>query len=166
MKKYDKYDVETIERMIDGKLPWPELRLILSEEKDNDRFEKVMEIMQKRVSWKEKILLPLHEHLYIVSKEGKRIVKCDCGYEFGDYRENWKTKCRVRVRDTNESLDEIYPPYMHSDPEWEEIREYYCPGCLALLDTELAPPRLSSGIQFPPRYRRFLRGMAGKARSR
>ncbi|PIW40403.1 MAG: acetone carboxylase subunit gamma, partial [Chloroflexi bacterium CG15_BIG_FIL_POST_REV_8_21_14_020_46_15] len=82
MKKYDKYDVETIERMIDGKLPWLELRLILSEEKDNDRFEKVMEIMQKRVSWKEKILLPLHEHLYIVSKEGKRIVKCDCGYEF------------------------------------------------------------------------------------
>ncbi len=53
MKKYDKYDVETIARMIDGKLPWPELRLILSEEKDSDRFEKVMETLQKRVSWED-----------------------------------------------------------------------------------------------------------------
>ncbi len=150
MKKYDKYDVETIARMIDGKLPWPELRLILSEEKDSDRFEKVMETLQKRVPWKEKILLPLHEHLYIVSKEGKRIVKCDCGYEFGDYRENWKTKCRIRVRDTNESLDEIYPPYMHSDPQWEEIREYYCPGCLTLLDTELASPGYPPIFNFLP----------------
>jgi acetone carboxylase gamma subunit len=162
MKKYDKYDIETIESMIDGKLPWPELRLILSEEKDSDRFEKVMEILQRRVPWKEKILLPLHEHLYIVTKEGKRIVKCDCGYEFGDYQENWKTKCRVRVRDTNESLEEIYPPYMHSDPEWEEIREYYCPGCLALLDTELAPPGCPPVFNFLPDIDTFYEEWLGK----
>jgi len=162
MSKYDKYDIETIESMIDGQLPWPELRLILSEEKDIDRFEKVMEILQRCVQWNEKILLPLHEHLYIVSKEGKRIVKCDCGYEYGDYQENWKTRCRVRVRDTNKDLEEIYPPYMHSDPEWQEIREYYCPGCLALLDTELAPPGYPPIFNFLPDLDTFYEEWLGK----
>ena len=162
MSKYDKYDIETIESMIDGKLPWPELRLILSEEKDSDRFEKVMEILQRRVPWNEPILLPLHEHLYVVAKEGNRIVKCDCGYEYGDYQENWKTKCRVMVRDTNESLEEIFPPLMHSDPEWEEIREYYCPGCLALLDTELAPPGYPPIFNFLPDIDTFYKEWLGK----
>ncbi|MCK4481453.1 MAG: acetone carboxylase subunit gamma, partial [Candidatus Lokiarchaeota archaeon] len=89
-----KYDKKTLEMMIEGKLSWEELRLIISGRKDADRFEKILEILQERVSWPEKIILPLHEHLYIVLKENNRIVKCDCGFEFGDYRENWKTKCR------------------------------------------------------------------------
>ncbi|MFX1296955.1 MAG: acetone carboxylase subunit gamma, partial [Promethearchaeota archaeon] len=73
-----------------------------------DRFDKILEILQERVSWPEKIILPFHEHLYIVLKEEKRIVKCDCGYEFGDYKVNWKTKCRIRLRNTFESIEELY----------------------------------------------------------
>ena len=90
--------------MIDGKLSWDELKIILSGRKDSNRFDLIIEILQDRMPWKEKIILPLHEHLQIVSKEGQRIVKCDCGHEFGDYKENWKTKCRVRVRDTFEEI--------------------------------------------------------------
>jgi len=145
-----KYDKRTLERLIEGNLSWDELRLIIAGRKDPDRFDMVLEILQKRVSWEEKILLPLHEHLYIIAKDGKRIVKCDCGHEFGDYRENWKTKCRIRVRDTAEAIDELYPKYMGCNEEWEEIREYFCPGCFALLDTEVVPPGYPVIFNFLP----------------
>ncbi|MHA1534145.1 MAG: acetone carboxylase subunit gamma [Promethearchaeota archaeon] len=100
-------DKKTLERMMEGDLKWEELKPIISGSKDQNRFDKVMEILQEKLNWKEKILLPLHEHLYIVAKEGERIVKCDCGYEFGDYQINWKLKCRIRVRDTFESIEKL-----------------------------------------------------------
>ena len=157
-----KYDKKTIERLIDGDLTWNELKPIISGRKDPDRFEKVLEILQEKVPWKEKIILPLHEHLYIVSKNEQRIVKCDCGYEFGDYQENWKTKCRVRVRDTSEAIEELYPKYMGSDPEWEELREYYCPGCFTLLDTEAVPPGYPTIFNFLPDIDTFYEKWLGR----
>jgi len=144
------YDKKTLERLITGDLTWNELKPIISGRKDTNRFDMILKILQERVQWKEKILLPLHEHLYVVSKNGKRIVKCDCGYEFGDYRENWKTKCRVRVRDSAEQINQLYPKYMGSDPEWEEIREYFCPGCFILLDVETVPPGYPTIFNFLP----------------
>lgn len=157
-----KYDKKTLERMLDGELAWEELKPIIAGRKDPDRFEKIMEILQERVPWKEKILLPLHEHLYVVAKEGKRIVKCDCGYEFGDYKENWKTKCRVRVRDKAEEIEELYPKYMGSDPEWMELREYFCPGCLALLDVESVPPGYPTVFSFLPDIDTFYEKWLGR----
>ena len=144
------YDKKTLERMINGELSWEELKPIISGRKDPNRFDLILEILQFRVSWNEKIILPLHEHLHIVAKESKRIVKCDCGYEFGDYKENWKTKCRIRVRDTVEDILELYPKDMGSDPEWVEIREYFCPGCFALLDVEAVPPGYPTIFNFLP----------------
>ena len=157
-----KYDEKTLERMIDGELPWDELKPIISGRKDPDRFDKILSILQKRVPWEEKIILPLHEHLYIVVKEGQRIVKCDCGYEFGDYKENWKKRCRVRVRDTAEDIEELYPKYMGSDPEWEELREYICPGCLTLLDVEAAPPGFPTVFNFLPDIDTFYEKWLGR----
>ncbi len=157
-----KYDKKTIERLIDGDLTWNELKPIISGRKDPDRFEKVLEILQEKVPWKEKIILPLHEHLYIVSKNEQRTVKCDCGFEFGDYQENWKTKCRVRVRDTSEAIEELYPKYMGSDPEWEELREYYCPDCFTLLDTEAVPPGYPTIFNFLPDIDTFYEKWLGR----
>lgn len=144
------HDKKTLERMVRGDLRWDELKNIISGEKDRDRFEKVLEILQEKVMWPEKILLPLHEHLYIVLKEDKKIVKCDCGYEFGSYQENWKTKCRIRVRDTEETINELYPEYMGCDPEWMEIREFFCPKCFTLLETESVPPGYPIIFNFLP----------------
>jgi len=144
------YDKKTLERLIDGKLSWDEIKPIISGRKDHARFDLILEILQNRVPWEEKIILPLHEHLYIVAKESQRIVKCDCGYEFGDYKENWKTKCRVRVRDTVEQIEELYPKDMGSDPEWIELREYFCPGCFTLLDVEAVPPGYPTIFNFLP----------------
>ncbi|MFX1380389.1 MAG: acetone carboxylase subunit gamma [Promethearchaeota archaeon] len=156
------YDIKTLERMIDGKLSWEELKPIISGRKDAKRFDQIIEILQGRVPWNEKIILPLHEHLYIVSKEGQRIVKCDCGFEFGDYRENWKTKCRVRVRDTAKDIEELYPKDMGCDPNWEELREYICPSCFTLLDVEAVPPGYPTIFNFLPDIDTFYEKWLGK----
>ena len=123
----------------------------------------VLEILQDKVSWNEPIILPLHEHLYIVSKDNKRIVKCDCGYEFGEYRENWKKKCRIRVRDTEKDIGELYPKYMGCDPEWEELREFFCPGCLTLLDIESVPPGYPVIFNFLPDIDTFYENWLGRS---
>ncbi len=157
-----KYDKKTLKRMIDGKLSWDEIKPIISGRKDTNRFDSILEILQDRVSWSEKIILPLHEHLHIVAKENQRIVKCDCGYEFGDYKENWKTKCRVRVRDTVEEIEQLYPKDMGSDPEWVEIREYFCPGCFTLLDVEAVPPGYPTIFNFLPDIDTFYEKWLGR----
>ena len=79
-------DKKTLESMLEGNLPWDQLKLIIGYQKDPNRFDAIMEILQENVKFKEQILLPLHEHLFIVSKNGERIVKCDCGFEFGDFK--------------------------------------------------------------------------------
>jgi len=157
-----KYDKRTLERMIEGDLTWDELKPIISGRKDPDRFDIILEILQEKVSWKEKIILPLHEHLYIVSKDDQRIVKCDCGHEFGDYMVNWKTKCRIRVRDTFEEIEELYPKDMGCDPDWEELREYYCPGCFTLLDVEAVPPGYPTIFNFLPDIDTFYEKWLGR----
>src|SRR2546429_1902717 len=35
-------------------------------------------------------MLPIGEYLYIVQKGTDRVIKCNCGQEFGDYHQNWK----------------------------------------------------------------------------
>ena len=118
---------------------------------DKDRFQKYLQILQLRVSWPEKILLPYGLHLYIVEKDDKsRVVKCDCGYEFGDYNNNWKLSANIFVRDTPEEMAEIYPPAMAADTDWMELREYYCPGCFTLLETEALPPCYPVVFDFQP----------------
>ncbi|MHA1104703.1 MAG: acetone carboxylase subunit gamma [Promethearchaeota archaeon] len=155
-------DKKTLERMINGELKWEELKPIISDKKDPSRFEKILDILQEKTFWNEKILIPLHEHLYVVVKDGERIVKCDCGHEFGDYQKNWKLKCRVRVRDTYETLEELYPKHMSSHPDWMELREFFCPGCFTLLDTESVPPGYPVVFNFLPDIDAFYEKWLGR----
>jgi len=162
-EKMPEYEKETLEKLIDGKLSWPEVKNIMSSFKDPDRFDKYVEILQERVPWDDRILLPLGLHLYIVEKEdGPRVVKCDCGHEFGDYHENWKLEALVHVRDTEEKLQEVYPPLMHSNPEWVVLREYYCPGCKTQLEVEAVPPGYPVIFDFQPDLETFYREWLGR----
>jgi len=62
-------------------------------------------LIREKVTWDDRILLPLQPHLFVVEKpDGDRVTKCDCGHEFGDYRENWKLEARILARDTEETL--------------------------------------------------------------
>lgn len=90
---------------------------------------------QPKVAWDDKILVHLQEHLYIVEKGNRKIVKCDCGYEFGDYKTNWKYSALVYDRNPRE----IYFGVGSHDPEWCTYREFYCPGCVTQLAVEAVP---------------------------
>jgi acetone carboxylase gamma subunit len=151
------YPKDLIRDLIDGRLPWPTTKQVMSDFKDAGRFETYIEILQERVSWQERILLPLGEHLYIVQKGKARIVKCDCGYEFGPYTENWKLSASIFVRDNADKLEEIYPGARKCDPDWMEIREYYCPGCQTQLETEAVTPGYPIVFDFVPDLESFYR---------
>jgi len=151
------YPKDLIRDLIDGRLPWQTTKQIMSDFKDDGRFETYLEILQGRVPWKERILLPIGEHLYIVQKGRDRIVKCDCGHEFGPYTENWKLSASIYVRDNQEKLEEIYPGARKCDPDWMEIREYYCPGCQTQLETEAVTPGYPIVFDFVPDLEGFYR---------
>lgn len=158
------YPKEVIKSLIEARLPWERVKWIISGYKDEDRFDKYIAILQARVPWPEKILLPLTDELYIVEKDGARIVKCTCGYEFGDYRENWKLKALIHIRDSKEEIEELYPPAYPSRPDLElcEIREYYCPGCASQLEVESVPFGYPVIFDFLPDLDTFYREWLGR----
>ncbi len=144
------YPKEIIKDLIDGKLPWDRTKQIISGYKDEDRFAKYLEILQERVAWKERILLPLTDELYIVQKGDDRIVKCSCGYEFGDYRVNWKLKALIHIRNSPDEITELYPYPGAPDPQYCEIREHYCPGCGSQLQVDTVPFGYPAVFDFLP----------------
>jgi len=156
------YDVREIEQLVDGKLPWPRVQEIMKEAKDTERFEKWLDILQRRVAWPERILLPLTPALFVVQKGVNRIVKCRCGQEFGDYRVNWKLYALIHVRDSVAALDQIYRGTQQPDPSWVQIREYYCPGCASQLEVEAVPRGTPVDFEFLPDLDTFYRDWLGK----
>ena len=145
------YDRETLTQLRAGELPFEKVHEIQSAHKDPSRFIEMLAIAQAAVTWDDRILLPYAEHLYIVEKpDGARVVKCDCGHEFGDYQVNWKLSANVYVRDTEETINEIYPALMGCHPDWMHLREYYCPGCATLLEVEAVPPGYPVVFDFQP----------------
>lgn len=150
MSEYDTYDLEDIRKLVDGELPWTTVQQMMKNGKDTDRFDKWITILQSRVEWDEQILLPLTPALYIVQKPDDRVVKCRCGHEFGDYRVNWKLKALIYVRDDEEKLSEVYRGLEQPDPEWMQLREYYCPGCGSQLEVEALPRGCPPDFEFLP----------------
>ena len=54
------YSKDVIRDLVSGQLPWPQTKRIMSAYKDEDRFFKVLEVLQERVTWKKKIS-PAHQ---------------------------------------------------------------------------------------------------------
>jgi acetone carboxylase gamma subunit len=156
------YPTDVVADLIDGRLPWGQTKRIMSDYKDTDRFDKYIEVLQARVPWQEQILLPIGEHLQIVHKGSGRVVKCDCGQEFGPYTENWKLAALIFVRDTEELLDELYPGPKACDPRLQEIREFICPGCGTLLEVEAVPPGYPVTFDFLPDLEGFYEDVLGR----
>ena len=134
------YTEKHLKLLIEGKLSSDMLHEVQVSAKDENRLEKIIKIEQGRVPWKEQIILPLQEHLYIVKKGTEKIIKCSCGFEFGDYKNNWKDNALVYQRDTDESLQEVHKNARRADPKQNVIREFYCAGCGTQLDVEAVPP--------------------------
>ena len=131
---------ENIRRLVEGELPLEMIHeMVRMQAKDEDRFFKYLEVLQERVDWEDSILARISDHLYVVAKDGgERIVKCDCGHEFGDYRVNWKMNALLYCRRTDEEIREVFTVH-GPDAEYVEVREFYCPGCQAQLAVEVVP---------------------------
>jgi acetone carboxylase gamma subunit len=139
LKMEENQDTSELEMLIQGRLDVERVRRLQMEPKDPDRMEKYIAIRQKAARYSYRILLPLSEKLCIVDRDGNPSVMCNCGYDFGDYRENWKLSANIYVYDTVEKLDQLYGREHGYDPTLIEMREYICPGCASLLDTEVVP---------------------------
>ncbi len=149
--------------LVSRELAWPDLLKLMREAKSSRRFEQVIEAYQGRVSWPEKILLPLGENLFIVAKGGKAIIKTAAGAELCAWNENWKMKCRVIVRRTKKQLAEVFPAeHLTIDPELVELREWYCPKSGTLLDVDCVPPTYPVEIDFTPDLETFYKEWLGK----
>jgi acetone carboxylase gamma subunit len=158
-----KLDQQTLADLVDEKLARGEVRAIQSGFKDAGRFDAYVELLQTRVPWDDPIVLPFGEHLFIVAKQGAGfVVKCDCGHEFCDHRENWKLEALINVRDSDAELREIYPEKMHGDPAWNVLREYFCPGCKAQLEVEAVPPGYPVVHDFVPDLEGFYEQWLGR----
>ena len=68
------YTQETIEQLIDGRLPWSELRHMMSSFKDDGRFGVYVAALQQRVPWEDRIVLPLSDNLFIVQSADGELV--------------------------------------------------------------------------------------------
>jgi acetone carboxylase, gamma subunit len=158
-------DKDLIRQLVDGSISRYDARTLLRMgRKDADRFWAYLDVLQEQVTFDDRILLRISDHLYVVAKQaGGRVVKCDCGQEFGDYRANWKTAARVRVKTTADEFEQVYyPPAAAPEPEWNEIREFYCPGCYAQLAVEVVPPGYPLIFEFLPDLDRFYRDFLGR----
>lgn len=132
------YSKELIAALLAGTLSSEELQTLQRQDKDPNRFDLVLEVEQERLGWHERILMCLQESLYVVqTTDARRIVRCECGHEFGDYVENWKESAVVYERNPRDRS--VYAGPRAADPAWNVLREFYCPGCGTQLDVEVVP---------------------------
>jgi N-methylhydantoinase B len=155
-------EAETLGAMLDGRLDRGTIKDIQSGYKDPDRFDKWLAVLQERVPYDEPIVLPVGEGLNIVRSGGNLVIRCDCGHDFCAHDRNWKHEALVIVRDDSESMREIYPDLAHADPDWMELREFICPGCARLLETEAVTPGYPVVHEFLPDVAGFYAGWLGR----
>ena len=69
----------------------------------------------------------------------------------------------MRVKTTLREFEQVYyPPAAAPEPEWNEIREFYCPGCLTQLAVEVVPPGYPLIFEMLPDLDRFYREFLGR----
>jgi N-methylhydantoinase B/oxoprolinase/acetone carboxylase alpha subunit/acetone carboxylase gamma subunit len=155
---------ETLEAMLDERLSRREVKEIQSGYKDPDRFDKWLSILQDRVDWNDPIVLPLGEALYVVRRlsDGELVIRSEAGHDFCRFDENWKMHAAVFVRDSDDLLGEVYPKMAHCDPEWMELREFYCPRSGRLLEVEAVTSGYPVVHDFLPDVEGFYGGWLGR----
>jgi acetone carboxylase gamma subunit len=82
------YTQEQVNYLVEGKLDWETTMRMLSMPKDQDRFRMYLNTLQSKLSWDDKLILPISLHLYIAQNKKTKewVTKCSCGHEFGGYR--------------------------------------------------------------------------------
>lgn len=136
------YTKKQVADLVKGDLDWETVHLMLSMPKDEDRYKLYMETLNENVDYDHKVILAMGPRLNVVERSDNQeiVVMCDCGHDFGDYRNNWKLNALIYVRDSVEKMEEVYPAIMAPDTSWQVYREYYCPSCGIQHDVEAPTP--------------------------
>jgi acetone carboxylase gamma subunit len=159
MSDTEQTSAEVTRALVRRELAWPDLLKLMRQPKSPERFDETLRAYQETVGWKEQILLPLGENLFIVAKAGKAIIKTAAGAELCAWNENWKMKCRVIVRRTPAELSEVFPAqHLTIDTDLVELREFYCPVSGTLLDVDCVPPCYPVEVDFTPDLEAFYSG--------
>ncbi|HEX4107886.1 MAG TPA: hydantoinase B/oxoprolinase family protein [Solirubrobacteraceae bacterium] len=155
---------ELLADLLDEKLSRRAVHDIQSGHKDPDRFDKWVALLQERVSYDDRIVLPFGEGLNIVRRasDGELVIRSDAGHDFCRWDENWKMHAVMFVRDTDELYRELYPAFSHPEGDWMELREYYCPISGQLLETEAVTPGYPVVHEYLPDIDGFYRGWLGR----
>ncbi|MBW2143479.1 MAG: acetone carboxylase subunit gamma, partial [Deltaproteobacteria bacterium] len=69
------------------------------------------------------------------NKGDKYAVCSQCGHVYCKADENFKLYALISDRDARE----IHKKHQASDPDWMIYREFYCPGCGAMVEVEGTP---------------------------
>lgn len=163
MAEKDKSSEDMTRALVNRELAWPDLLKLMRQPKSPARFDETVKAFQSLVGWKEQILLPLGENLFVVDKNGKAIIKTTAGAELCAWNENWKMKCRVIVRRTMADLEKVFPAeHLTIDTNLVELREWYCPVSGTLLDVDCVPPAYPVEIDFTPDLGAFYRDWLGR----
>ena len=153
---------ETLAAMLDEKLSRKEIKDIQSGYKDPDRFDKWIAILQKRVPYDDPIVLPMGEGMNAVRTSDGLVVRCDCGHDFCPPERNWKMEAAIFVRDDEETMGDVFPKFAGGDPDWVEVREFYCPSCGRMLECDATTPGYPVLHDFLPDVEGFYRGWLGR----
>jgi N-methylhydantoinase B/acetone carboxylase alpha subunit len=155
---------ETLADLLDEKLSRRAVKDIQSSIKDPDRFEKWLEVLQERVDYDDRIVLPYGEGMNVVRRasDAELVIRTDAGADLCRWDENWKMHAPMFVRDSDELYREIYPELGHPEGEWQELREFYCPVSGRLLETEAVPPGYPVMHEYLPDIEGFYKGWLGR----
>ncbi len=155
---------ETLADLLDEKLSRRAVKDIQSSIKDPDRFEKWLALLQERVDYEDRIVLPYGEGMNIVRRasDGELVIRTDAGADLCRWDQNWKMHVPMFVRDSDELYEEVYPKLGHPEGEWQELREYYCPVSGRLLETEAVPPGYPVMHEYLPDIEGFYKGWLGR----
>lgn len=157
------YTRQKISELVDGTIDDETLHTMLSSPKDTERFELYIDVLQERVPWDDRIILPYGPSLFCVQKSDTRqwVIRCRCGHDFCDQSDNWKLHALIHVRDTPELMEELYPGLMAPSSNWQVLREYFCPQCATLHDVEAPTPWYPVIHDFEPDIEAFYRDWLG-----
>ncbi len=67
-----KYTQEQIKNLVEGNLDWNTVLKMLSMPKDHERFQMYLKVLQDKVDFDDKIVLPLGPHLFCGGKTRKK----------------------------------------------------------------------------------------------
>ena len=78
----------------------------------------------------------ISEYLHVVGEGRHAEVQCRCGHRLGPVADNYKAHALMREGAVQEAGPWVDPNHIGGDTF--VCREFFCPGCLTLLDVEIA----------------------------